>query len=130
MTLIIQEDNTESKRTGKKLRKPFRCCFVQGCKIRRRRDGLKTCSSCRYALYCSKEHQSEDRAEHKLICQELIRYCDLPDCGKRAERRIKCTMCECTVYCTKEHRALHGAAHAETCNKLQSFRDLQQHFLY
>ena len=112
------------KKLGKERRRQFRCCFGLGCKIRRRRDGLKTCSACRVALYCNRAHQFEDYAQHKLICKDLMRYCDLPNCGKRAERLTKCAICKCTVYCTDEHRALHAVAHTETCKKLQGFRDL------
>jgi hypothetical protein len=105
------------------MRRPFRHCFAAGCSIWRRRQ-LKTCSACRHAFYCSREHQIEDREEHKQLCQELIRYCDFPDCGKIAARRTKCTMCKSTMYCTEEHRALHEAAHEVTCNKLQYFYEL------
>ena len=39
-----------------------------GCAVCDSKDDLKTCTGCRVVSYCSKQHQADDRKEHKQYC--------------------------------------------------------------
>jgi len=48
-------------------------CELQGCEASQPND-LKRCMRCKCVLYCSKEHQAQDWARHKIECRALANY--------------------------------------------------------
>lgn len=48
--------------------KPGEGCALAGCD---KTEELNRCSACKVFLYCTREHQGEDRPAHKTTCNEI-----------------------------------------------------------
>lgn len=36
-----------------------------------KKDGLNRCSACKVVMYCGRDHQAENRAAHKSLCNKI-----------------------------------------------------------
>ena len=87
---------------------------------KKRSDELRKCTRCRKTNYCSKECQTNDWKEHKIVCKPPPADCQpekekCSNCGKESAFLKRCARCHLAAYCTKECQTNDWARHKPTC---------------